>query len=148
MLTREKDPVQGENRSPALIVGDPDRAILPIHTLGELLPEAEGDGPAGGLLEKLTRDLIIIVEYGAVRCTLMQKNIFLCRSILLHGRVNIQMVGRKIGDHCDLRTQVHGHQLERGELQYGPIVRLHPVCVGQKGAANIAAYKSMIAGRF
>ena len=35
------------------------------------------------------------------------------------------MVGGYVGDNGDIRAHIHGHQLERGQLQHHHVVRLH-----------------------
>ena len=68
----------------------------------------------------------------------MQENILLGVDILLHVLVNVQMVGRQVGDHRHVRAFPHGNQLEAGKLHHSAVLRLDGLNLRQQGLADIA----------
>ena len=56
---------------------------------------------------------------------LIAEDVLLGRHILRHVLVDVQMVGGQIGHHGDMGAAIHGHQLEAGQLQHRPVLRLH-----------------------
>ena len=58
------------------------------------------------------------------------------------------MVGGQIGHHRDIGADVHGHELERGELQHDHVVGLHVGRLGQEGLADVAAHIDIVARLF
>ena len=69
----------------------------------------------------------------------MQQDVLFGVDILLHILVDIQMVGRKVGDHCHRRTLPHGDQLKAGELHHSAILGLDGLDLRQQGFADVAA---------
>ena len=116
--------------------------ILPPeeHALFRLGPPAEeADSPHSppGLL---TGDVVVLIEHGDVAGALIAEDVLLGRHILRHVLVDVQMVGCQIGHHGDMGAAIHGHQLEAGQLQHRPVLRLHIIRLTQQGLTDVAAH--------
>ena len=111
-----------------------EHALLRLGT-----PAEEPDGPHGpqGLLPG---DVVVLIEHGDVVGALIAEDVLLGRHILRHVLVDVQMVGSQIGHHGDMGAAIHGHQLEAGQLQHRPVLRLHIIRLTQQGLTDVAAH--------
>ena len=144
MHAGQQDLTQRQNLSAPLLIGQPDGTVTKIHTLPRAILAAEPNPLSLGSSSQLPCGLVIIVEDGTAVFILVNVNIHLGGSVLLHGTVVVQMVGRQISEHRDIRALIHGHQLEGGQLQNGKVLRLHSIHIGQQRLADIAAHKHII----
>ena len=146
MAAGQEDVFQRKHRAGTHLVGHPDGPVLEVDAPLQLLPAAEFHHPAGSRLRKAVGNGVVPVEHSLFVIVLVDKDIFLGGHILAHGLVDIQMVGGQVGDHRDLRAQVHGHELEGGQLQYRPVLGLHTVDVGQQRFSDVAAEVGVVPG--
>ena len=91
---------------------------------------------------------VVPVQHHLLAAVLMDKEILFRRDILLHAPVDIQMIGRQIGDNRNIRTGVHGHQLEGGELQNRHVAGLDGLDIRQQRPSDVAAQVYPITSRF
>ena len=67
----------------------------------------------------------------------MQKDVALGGHVLLHGAVDIQMVGGDVGDHRDVRAAAQGNELEAGKLHHRVVLRTHRFNLREEGLADV-----------
>ena len=106
---------------------------------------AEIQGTARGAQGLLPGDGVVQVEDGGVPGLLVTENVLLGPDIFLHALVNVQVVGGQIGHHGDVRAVGHGHQLEAGQLQHGPVRGPDGIGLRQQGMADVAAHMDGVA---
>ena len=123
---------------------DIDGLLIAPDASVHLLAPLEHPTVPPNLRSKGSGDFIARIEHCAGKGTLMQEDVFLGINILLHILVDIQMVGRKIGDHCHRRTLPHGDQLKAGELHHSAILGLDGLDLRQQGFADVAAQMDIL----
>ena len=82
---------------------------------------------------------IVRIQDQAAVGRLMQQDLPLGVDVILKVPVLIQMVGRNVGHHRDIRAAAHAVKLEGAELQHGDIVRADIRDLAQQGVSDIAA---------
>jgi len=97
-----------------------------------------GEEPGGAVAPEGGGDVIVGVQHQKAVLALITENVLLGIHILLHVLVDVQMVGRQVGDHCPLGTALHVHELEGAKLHYGEIRFLHLPGKGEQGRADVA----------
>ena len=125
---------------------DHDHAVLYRHAGIHRRLAGKPDDVSPGLWGKGAGIFVVVVEHQLAGLTLPEVDILLRGDIFLHPSVDIQMVGREIGDDGDLGRGVHRHQLEGGELQHRIVLRLHLSGLVQQRGADIAAQMDGVPG--
>ena len=112
-----------------------DHAIFQAHIPLSYPSKAAGDAVS----TQRCGDGIVGIDHQNALFILMAIDILLCLHILIHILVDIQMVGRKIGNHRHPGTVGHIHQLERAKLHHSHILFFHLPGKRQQGRADVAA---------
>ena len=140
MNARQLDIAGGHHSafSPAVTADD---GVAPQeHALFRLRLTAEIHRPVGNALALTAGNVVIEIEDGLIARLLVAEDILLGGHVLRHVLVNVQMVGRQIGQNGDMGTARHGHQLEAGQLQHRVIGGLHLPRLTQQRMADVAAH--------
>jgi len=129
VLAGDEDAVCRKEGPLLAIVGHIDHPMLHVGPLFQRTAAAELHHPPRCPFRHGTGEVIVLVEDGQIPRPLVGENVFLGLGILLHRRMHIQVVGREIGKHRNVRAGLEGHQLEGGQLQNGHVVLPHGVCL-------------------
>ena len=148
MLSGDEDAVGGKQRSLLAVPSHNDLAVLHIGPLGQCRLAAEFQHFAWSAASHFVGQCIVPVEDGNTTLCLMGENILFGLGVLLHGLMDIQMVGRKIGKHRNIRAGLERHKLERRQLQYRHVLWGHLPCFRQQRFANVAAQVDSIPSVF
>ena len=125
-----------------------DHGVTPQeHAVFRLCLAAEIQGAARGMGGQLPGDGVVQVEDGGVPGLLVAEDVLLGPDIFLHALVDVQVVGGQVGQHRDVGTAGHGHQLEAGQLQHGPVRGPDGIGLGQQRVADVAAHMDGVSRR-
>ena len=140
MLSRQLQGLGAKQTGLAVIVGVPDNAGI-IHPCAPLNSGEAGElfNTAPHQLIKAIGDEIVGVENGFAEAILMEEDVLFGLNIFLHIFMDVQMIGRDVGDHCHVRALAHGDQLEAGQLRHHKVLRLHLFNIRQQRPADVSA---------
>ena len=123
----------------------PDHAVPEARTVRRDGLAREHPNLSGGFRCKPGRDGVVRVQDEHVLRGLPGENMFFCVDVLRHVAVYVEMVRRKIRHHRNVCRLRHAHELERGKLDNGKIVRLHLLCQRQKRRSDVSAEPGRVA---
>ena len=107
-----------------------------------------GEEPGGAVAPEGGGDVVVGVQHQKAASVLIAENVLFRVHIFLHILVDVQMVGREVGDHRPLGAALHVHELEGAKLHHGEIRLLHLPRKGKQGRANVAPQPDGFSLRF
>ena len=132
---------------PLLSVLAADNSLAPQkNAVRRLLAAAEIPHLSRGTAPLLAGNVVIQIENGDVPRLLVAENILLGGHIFRHVLVHVQMIGRQIRHHGNVRALPHGHELEAAQLQHGVVLRTHFIRLTQKRVSDVAAHVDGLSG--
>ena len=146
VLARDLDISLIHNLGAFTVFDEPHLAVLEIGAAFHR--SAHGEAVQLYALIRLKRlgNFIICIEHQDVACELLAEYIGFCLNILCHVCMLIQMIRRDVSNNCGIRSALHLHQLERGQLDNRIMLRAHLRNIRQQRMTDIAAEMAGIAG--
>ena len=112
-----------------------------------LCPAAKLQRHTAHLRHKGGGDLVVGVEHGAAQAPLVQINVALGVDVFLHVLVDVEVVGRDVGDDRHVGGLAHRNHLEAGQLHHRAVLRADLLDARQQRKADVAAQKDVEALR-
>ena len=148
VLAGNQDAVCGKQLPLPAALGHHDGAVFHIHAFLQGMLPAEQLHPAGSPSGHLMGQIVVPVEDSDALFPLPAEDVLLGQGILLHGLVDVQVVGRQVGEDGNVRAGREGHELEGGQLQHRNIVWRHCSSLREQGLADIPPQMDGVASVF